>query len=241
MQPASWNAAVLSTACIALGTVMGILIGGGIAPPITAEPWLKTYQALLAALIGIAGAAAGLAIATRNVLRQMRINLISREEDRIERILPGLREFTFEFFYLDYGWAVGTLADARALIGYVEFKGYKRSMDVDAFINASAPLCPPDARASLTIGLRMFIKGAYRLDDAARRFLPPDFDPSTRLEDVAALSPIESIDEVTNAYTVFVNAQEHVLDEWKELKSLVGAFRKRLPLLRAELQRYFAE
>lgn len=87
---ASWNMGVLTGSCVLLGCVFGILIGGAIAPPVVDEPWLNSYQGLISAFVGISTAGVGLAVATNNVLRQMRINLMSREEDRIERLLPGI-------------------------------------------------------------------------------------------------------------------------------------------------------
>jgi hypothetical protein len=86
------NTAALTACCVCLGFVFGLLIGGTIAPPVQTEPWLKTYQGLVGALVGVIGAGAGLAVATYNVLRQMRINLMSREEERMEDTLPGLIE-----------------------------------------------------------------------------------------------------------------------------------------------------
>ena len=88
----TWNTAVLTTACVTLGVVLGVAIEGGFAPPVSNEPWLKTYQGLIGGLIGAGGTLIGLYVATRNVRRQMQFNLYGREEDRMERTLPGLRD-----------------------------------------------------------------------------------------------------------------------------------------------------
>jgi hypothetical protein len=48
---------------------------------------LKNWQTLISAIV----AAAGIAAAAYNVSRQIRINILVREEDRIEKQLPGLR------------------------------------------------------------------------------------------------------------------------------------------------------
>jgi len=85
------NTAVLTTACVVLGLILGVLLGGALAPPVINEPWLKTYQGLVGAVLGIVSAIAGLSVATYNVLRQMRINLMIREEDRIERDAVSIR------------------------------------------------------------------------------------------------------------------------------------------------------
>jgi hypothetical protein len=76
--------------CLVLGMIYGALIGGWVSPPVVGEPWMKTYQGVASAALGITAALVGIAVATFNVLRQMRVNLMSREEDRIEEALPGM-------------------------------------------------------------------------------------------------------------------------------------------------------
>ena len=76
MNMGNWNATILSTACVVVGLVLGFLFGGLFAPPVTGEPWLKTYQGLVAALLGLSAAGLGLAVATWNVLRQLRLSLV---------------------------------------------------------------------------------------------------------------------------------------------------------------------
>jgi hypothetical protein len=49
------------------------------------------WQTLTAALLGVGGVILTAIIAVRNVAKQIKINVFS-EEDRIERLLPGLRE-----------------------------------------------------------------------------------------------------------------------------------------------------
>jgi hypothetical protein len=79
---------VLTAGCVVLGCVLGILLGGAIAPPVMGEPWFKTYQSSVTALFSVISGGIALWFA----LRQLRINLMIREEDRMERMLPGLRE-----------------------------------------------------------------------------------------------------------------------------------------------------
>ena len=94
------NLGALSALCIVLGCVLGILIGGAIGQSGGGEPWIRTYGSLVGTLFAFAGTIIGFAVATRNMLRQMHINLISREEDRIERTLPGLHDARDFLFYL---------------------------------------------------------------------------------------------------------------------------------------------
>lgn len=81
---------------IGLALVLTFLLAIGvplIAGPIDSKTWLTFGGSL------ISGACAIIAVvvATRNVNRQLRINLISREEERIERQLPRLRELQLFF------------------------------------------------------------------------------------------------------------------------------------------------
>src|ERR1035437_3087036 len=57
----------------------------GVAGPVELAK-IKGWQTLIAAFV----AAAGIYFAARNVSRQIRITILSREEDRIEKQLPGL-------------------------------------------------------------------------------------------------------------------------------------------------------
>jgi hypothetical protein len=117
---ATINLGGLSGLCILLGCVLGILIGGAVAPPIHGEPWVKSYGPLIGAIVSLIGTLVaftgvliGFRVATRNVLRQMRVNLMSREEDRIERILPGLQDA--RALLLDLGKELQDQGDRKAL------------------------------------------------------------------------------------------------------------------------------
>ena len=53
---------------------------------------LEKWQTLTGSILAIGGVVLTAIVAVRNVRRQIRVNILSREEDRIERLLPGLRE-----------------------------------------------------------------------------------------------------------------------------------------------------
>jgi hypothetical protein len=66
----------------------------GIAGPLLADDvWTSFWKfvSLYQTLIGATIAAAGILVASRNVTRQLRQGVLAREEDRIERDLPGIR------------------------------------------------------------------------------------------------------------------------------------------------------
>jgi hypothetical protein len=53
---------------------------------------IEKWQTLVSASVAAVGIAVAAFIAVRNVSRQIRINILLREEDRIERQLPGLQD-----------------------------------------------------------------------------------------------------------------------------------------------------
>jgi hypothetical protein len=83
-------------AALMLSAMIAVCLGiGGPISFSAIQPW----QTLIAAFLAAIGVAVTAFIAVRNVSKQLtmnrvslRINLISREEDRIEEALPGLRE-----------------------------------------------------------------------------------------------------------------------------------------------------
>jgi hypothetical protein len=64
---------------------------------------LQAWQTSIVGISALCGVLFTATVAVRNVSRQIRINILSREEDRIERMLPGLREAdTFASGFLQY-------------------------------------------------------------------------------------------------------------------------------------------
>jgi hypothetical protein len=77
------------------GLILGIILGA----VLTFGRWIldipglvKEWQTLVSALLAITVATVGVVLAWRSATRQLRINVVTREEDRIERMLPGLQE-----------------------------------------------------------------------------------------------------------------------------------------------------
>jgi hypothetical protein len=78
---------------ILLATVLGILLSLAMPfiygnEPVKPSDWIGFAGSVLTAGVAVAA----IYYAGRNITRQLRINLISREEDRIEADLPGLRD-----------------------------------------------------------------------------------------------------------------------------------------------------
>src|SRR5258708_16052767 len=80
-----WLMSLAMVLAIFLLTAIPLLISSN---SIDSSAWLGYTGYLISASI----AAAGILVASTNVRSQLRVNLFSREEERIERQLPGLRE-----------------------------------------------------------------------------------------------------------------------------------------------------
>ena len=80
------------------GTLIAVLVPVTVAKgePIAIGSWLGFIGSVLGGLTII-----GFFLASANIRRQLRVNLISREEERIERQLPGLIEIRDCLFYIE--------------------------------------------------------------------------------------------------------------------------------------------
>lgn len=85
--PNSWNIGLVSSLCMVLGTIFGATLFAFASDQQSAiGEFIWRWQTLLSALT--AGGAAS--IAWVNVSRQIKLTILTREEDRIERKIPGL-------------------------------------------------------------------------------------------------------------------------------------------------------
>jgi hypothetical protein len=85
---------------MSLAMAFGVLLSVAIPLVVSANAINSTaWIGFCGSILGGAIALFAVVVATRNVRRQLRVNLLSREEDRMETELPGLKQ-VFEF--LDY-------------------------------------------------------------------------------------------------------------------------------------------
>jgi hypothetical protein len=75
---------------------------------------LEKWQTLTGSILAIGGVVLTAIVAVRNVRRQIRVNILSRKEDRIERLLPGLREA------VDFASVFLLHRVVRGFIGFIE-------------------------------------------------------------------------------------------------------------------------
>lgn len=230
------NTALLSTLCIVLGAVVGMLVGGAIAPPVADEPWIKTYQGLVGAFLGIASGGIGLGVATFNVLRQMRINLISREEDRIERTLPGLRDaraYLYDLMIRLRPIEPSMFDDAIVYIGINEIAA------IDGVVERSLPRADDRVRQVVVNALYGIAAAAFAIRAARRHVI----DVSRLRTEGDDLGTAQYKNAVGN-FEAQIERAKHYISELRSdadaLHAQVIMLERRLPRFREELERYFA-
>lgn len=233
MKSIDWNTVVLTGACVCLGIVVGILLGGAIAPPIESEPWLRSYGNVVSALVGFVGAVVGFTVATRNVLRQMRVNLMIREEDRIEGTLPGLIQA--QRFVSQLGRQI-----VRVPTGdIIDILKESDLADVDsasATVAKRLPLC--DERTKLRV---------LDLVNMMRSSTTAYLSRERVLEEVKS-SPEEDLARIERNEKALAENLERLernkVSLWQygeQLKMRIGLYNSLLPRFRNEIERYFAD
>jgi hypothetical protein len=236
----------LTSFCMALGALFGVLIGGWLAPPTPDEPWLKTYGTLVSAAFGLAGAAMGISYATRNLLRQMRVNLISREEDRIDKVLPGLRDA--EYFVRD-------LLMDLALYGNDNAASVLHDRDISEIAQVRENLpkrlerCDPSTIQTIVGAIEGLIRAGsqYKLvmlrAEAADTWLAlnPKRDDEPKVNTRKRAQMEKNSTAGLEADLIIEGAVEAVRRVHEELSSRIEVSVARLPAFRKELERFFAE
>ena len=261
------NLGALSALCIVLGCVLGLLIGGAIGPSAGGEPWIRTYGSLVGTLFGFAGTIVGFAVATRNMLRQMHINLISREEDRIERTLPGLHDARDFLFYLSLdlrregGLNVPSVL-AKHGIRYVERRAtpsgpqqLKERLrespvpddeDVEKAVATLLPRCGPAIQQLVALSI-ISLTGAIkardqigREADKARAWLRAN--PTSSNEDTQNRERLQQIIDLLPHAEKNVQFAMQVIEKQVEgFSDQLQTYQQRLPRYRATIEKYLGE
>jgi hypothetical protein len=146
---------LLAFSLLVFSVVLVVWIG---AAPISAES-LKQWQTLIGGVV----TAFGLVIASWNVTRQMRLAARGREQDRVERELPGLRAAVF--FIARFAVAIGKEPKAGRLLTEFEEVGLEsqRIADFLSKVVEMLPTTPDIVKRELAFEL-------YRLRSVVVRF-----------------------------------------------------------------------
>jgi hypothetical protein len=146
-------------ASVLLATWLGI--SGPLIADASKQPyqWFKDFQPL----VGAAFAGIGLYIAWRNVSRQLdqqrvstRLTLLSREEDRIESELPGLREASL--FCDQIAKKILLLSDMNRIADHLRTMGVRNPEQLRDFVNTRLPETDDRTRRILIADIRKLIK-----------------------------------------------------------------------------------
>ncbi|MCP2209454.1 hypothetical protein [Bradyrhizobium diazoefficiens] len=128
---------------------------------------IKEWQPIIGASI----TGLGVIVAAWNVTRQMRLAARGREQDRIEKELPGLRSaHNLVLRFLDRcgtGWPEDPILEAFEEMGALTAWG----ADFEALIDKAIPSAPDFARGELSFALQLLRDAAQRVHDCQQRYM----------------------------------------------------------------------
>src|SRR5262249_37185514 len=122
---------------------------------------------LIGTFVAFGGVIMGFEVATRNVLRQMRVNLISREEDRIEAMLPGLHDAQIFLSDLGHELALAGQPHARNVLSERGFGS--NADDVEKSVEDRLPRCDPATQQLVSHTIIDLAQALRQRDDYARQ------------------------------------------------------------------------
>ncbi|MET4200426.1 hypothetical protein [Bradyrhizobium sp. LA6.12] len=202
------------------------------------------YQTLISATIAAVGIAVAAHVAVRNVGMQLRINVIGREEERIEKTLPGLRE------------AVGCIqhirTEFRAGSPHVWLNRFNALADFDPSkdrlddkLKALMPVADTETRQRIRLVIETILEHATRAAADESRYLQIVNGPQHRRE--LEMNVVGEARAQANAAQTGINFKLTVLyAAMRELQLLeeqlvrrVDLYEKRLPEFRRVVEQYF--
>ncbi|MET3906087.1 hypothetical protein ABID59_000408 [Bradyrhizobium sp. S3.3.6] len=204
---------------------------------------IEKWQTLTVGVFAICGVLFTASVAVRNVTRQIRINILSREEDRIERLLPGLRAAAyFASGFLQYRVAHGFLEIVEAFRGDgfgVEGSTYQK--DIQTALPAA------DAATQLRVEQRLYscFNWGRHAENAAHVVRAWTAETSNHAEwDPSALeSRLAEIEEQRNRFatarTQFGLAMDELEAEIIAIRAQIDLYQARSVRIRREIEAYF--
>jgi hypothetical protein len=197
----------------------------------------------MATLIGGVITAAGIMGAAWNVTRQMRLAARGREQDRIERVLPGLRG-AFSFTHR-FGFVVAGKPNAKRILG--EFRAIEAltviGPDFATLIEKLIPTTPDYTRREVIYALFKLRTMAERLEkrelahaNEKQAYESAELDRRDLKEFKLRIEEAErgrsvATENLDDAIDKFVKFREFLLEK-------IGAERKRGDFLRSEHDRF---
>lgn len=200
---------------------------------------IEKWQTLVAAGVAAAGIAVAALMAVRNVSRQIRVNILLREEDRIEKQLPGLRE------------AASYLADISHRCGHGKvFEGVHEAVAKDfksspqKTIETALPQTDPIIRKTVEALVFRCYNLAWAAEAALRRanrrLEPPEKWAAGEYDKAVAelFNDTERLEEATKNLGAGLR---DIAAEIRALGAKADSYERRLTHIRSEIERYFAD
>jgi hypothetical protein len=205
---------------------------------------LHDWQTLIGAVVTAIGVVVAGAIALRNVKRQLRVGIIGREEERIERVLPGLRE------------TVGYIQDLRkhlrtptphiVIATIQEFNNFDPTMDrLDVRLKEMIPGADAETTQRLLLVIETILSHAASANKDQERFLTITNSPQHRREmESGMIGEARQQAKAANTGLSFkmlavAAALENLKQFETELVRKIEIFEARLLRFRWEIERYF--
>jgi hypothetical protein len=206
---------------------------------------MRGWQTLIAAAIAAAVGGFGAYVAVRNVKRQIRIGILGREEDRIERELPGLRDardFCSRFLIYRVIESFDGITDAFADDGY----GVKESTPQEDVLKA-LPNTDQATRQIVETRLQSCFRWAFHADRAFRAIKSRTED--TREPNLWAPGELDKVQlQIQQARAHFTEMDEgfrksidQLEDTVRSLGRKIGQYEARSARIRKEIEAYFDE
>ena len=205
---------------------------------------LEKWQTLIAGAVAAVGIVVAGAIAGHNVNRQLRIGIIGREEERIEKVLPGLKEAIG--YVQDLRKQFRTLS-AHSVIGiiYAFNKCDPKTDRLDLCLKEMIPNADAGTAQRLLLVIETLLYHAKHANADQERLLTITNSPQHRREletDMIGEARQQAKAAQTGLHLKML-AHQAALENLKqfeaELLRKVDVFEARLPRFRGEIERYF--
>ncbi len=218
--------------------VIGIVIGGllGSQQPIVDS--IRNWQTLIAAAIALIG----ILIAWFSVGRQPRVTIISREEDRIEKILPGLYDASALLNGIVTSMvSLKSLEELKSADDFINIQFQKRKDEsTEEAIKRTLELTdhPTQIRA-----LKILLELEWRANLVANIYKMLD-DAKKKVEDnpnntTAQFTLKQAEITMKTTYVMYNQILSRANILANEIDEKIRIYSNRLPRLRAEIEKYF--
>jgi hypothetical protein len=201
---------------------------------------LQPWQTLISATVAAIGVVAAAAVAVRNVSRQIRINILLREEDRIDKQLPGLR--TAAHFLEGFNSAETTVDFYRLGVG-------KSGSKIEKDVEEALPATDDTTRARVLNCLLEAYQTASsnesmrRFSEAAERAKAGDPEAWKALGLNMDNIDFKPVSATTLDYNKVQLAEKlkRIQAEVANIKGRIARYEHRRTRIREEIERYFGD